>query len=176
MALVKPRCWGVGLARTGNTSFCAALTILGYGPVVQDPTFEALRNLAGGSGNTVLLHFKYLDYIFPDSKFVMTTRPISDWLRSMALAHEINPRPIDGQHERTARRMAIYEHVGYDGPTLVASFKRHHAEIRRYFASRPNDLLELDATAGEGWEILCPFLGAPVPSQTYPKLNQSRSA
>ncbi len=169
----KPHCWGVGLARTGNTSFCAALTILGYDPVVQDPTFEQLRSLAGGSGNTVVLHFKYLDYIFPGSKFVMTTRPVGDWLRSMAYAHETSPRPIDGQHERIARRMAIYEHVGYHGPTLAASYARHHAEIRRYFASRPEDLLELDATAGHGWDRLCPFIGAPAPPQPYPKLNQS---
>jgi hypothetical protein len=71
--------------------------------------------------------------------------------------------------------MAIYEHVGYDAPTLTASFERHHAEIRRYFARRPQDLLELDATAGHDWERLCPFIGASVPSQTYPKLNQSAS-
>jgi hypothetical protein len=154
---------------------CAALTILGYEPVLQDPAFEALRNLAGGSGNTVVLHFKYLDYIFPGSKFVLTTRPVEDWLRSMAHAHETNPRPIDGEHERIARRMAIYEDVGYDGPTLAASFYRHHAEIRRYFAHRPHDLLELDATAGQGWERLCPFIGTPAPARPYPKLNQSMS-
>ncbi|MGZ5987179.1 MAG: sulfotransferase [Caulobacteraceae bacterium] len=164
------------MARTGNTSLCAALRILGYEPVQQDPAFDTLRDLDGGSGNTVVLHFKYLDYIFPGSKFVLTTRPVGGWLRSMAMAQETSPRPIDGEHERIARRMAIYEHVGYDGPTLADSFQRHHAEVRRYFASRPQDLLELDATAGHGWERLCPFIGAAVPLQAYPKLNQSLSA
>jgi hypothetical protein len=174
--LNRPHCWGIGLARTGNTSFCAALRSLGYDPVVQDPSFDALRSLPGGSGNTVVLHFKYLDYVFPGSKFVMTTRSLGDWLRSMARAQESSARPIDGQHGRIARRMAIYEHVGYDGPTLSASFERQHADVRRYFAKRPQDLLELDATAGQGWESLCPFIGVAVPLHAYPRLNQSPPA
>lgn len=162
----------MGLARTGNTSFCSALETLGYQRVRQDPRFEDLRDLDGGSGNTVVLHFKYLDYFFPGSKFVLTTRSLDGWLKSMEHAQRHDPRPIQGEHERIARRMAIYEHVGFDGPTLAAAFHRHHAEVRRYFARRSDDLLELDATSGQGWDRLCPFLGANAPSEPYPRLNQ----
>ena len=134
-----PRCWGVGLARTGNTSFCASLRLLGCELVEQDPSFEALRD------------FKYLDYLFPGSKFVLTTRSVESWLASMERSHRRNPRPILGEHERIARRMASYETVGFDPQILAGSFERHHAEVRRYFAQRPQDLLELrvaEAKAG----------------------------
>ena len=167
-----PHCWGIGLARTGNTSLCAALERLGYGPVRQDPAFEALRALHGGSGNTVVLHFKYLDYLFPGSRFVLTTRSLTTWLSSMEHAHRTNPRPIDGEHERIARRMAIYETVGYEPQTLAGAFARHDAEVRRYFARRPGDLLVLDIAGGEGWDRLCPFLGVARPADAFPALNR----
>ena len=169
-------CWGVGLARTGNTSFCAALGLLSYERVRQDPRFEDLRDLQGGSGNSVVLHFKYLDYLFPGSKFVLTTRTVGGWLRSMERSQKHNPRAIAGEHERIARRMAIYECVGYDEQTLAAAFHRHDAEVRRYFANRPNDLLELNVAGGQGWEKLCPFLGLPAPQFAFPALNQGFAA
>ena len=167
-----PRCWGVGLARTGNTSFCAALELLGYEPVRQDPGFEELRELQGGSGKTVVLHYKYLDYLFPGSKFVLTTRSLEGWLRSMEQSHIHDPRPILGEHERIARRMAIYEHVGYDEHTLTQAFHRHHADVRRYFSRRAGDLLEFNPADGQGWETICPFLDLPSPDAAFPKLNQ----
>ncbi len=165
-------CWGIGLARTGNTSFCAALALLGYFPVKQDPTFEALRDLRGGSGNTVVLHFKYLDYIFPGSKFVLTTRTVESWLHSMERSHLHNPRPIIGEHGRIARRMALYETLGYEREILADAFERYHSDVRRYFARRPDDLLELNVAGGEDWDRLCPFLGAPQPTEAFPALNQ----
>lgn len=164
------------MARTGNTSFCAGLRLLGYERIQQDPTFETLRDLQGGSGNTVVLHFKYLDYLFPGSKFVLTTRAVEGWLASMDRSHRLNPRPIAAEHERIARRMAIYETVGYDEQTLSAAIDRHVANVRRYFAGREGDLLELNVAGGEGWDQLCPFLGVEPPAVAYPALNQGFAA
>ena len=169
-------CWGVGLARTGNTSFCSALGLLGYERVRQDPRFEGLRDLQGGSGNLVVLQFKYLDYLFPGSKFVLTTRTVNGWLGSMERSHKHNPRAIVGEHERISRRMAIYDCVGYEKQTLTDAYHRHHVEIRRYFANRPNDLLELDVAGGQGWETLCPFLGIPTLPTPFPALNRGVAA
>ncbi|MDP3746899.1 MAG: sulfotransferase [Phenylobacterium sp.] len=165
-------CWGVGLARTGNTSLCAALRLLGYDPVEQDPAFDAMRDLHAACGNTVVLHYKYLDFVFPGSKFVLTTRPVEDWLRSMERSHLQNPRPITGQHDRIARRMAIYETVGYDIDVLTEAYCRHHAEVRRYFGKRPGDLLELDIAGGEHWDPLCAHLGVTKPAHNFPNLNR----
>lgn len=168
----NPHCWGIVLARTGNTSLCEARRLLGYASVQQDPAFDALRELEGAAGNTVILHFKYLDFVFPGSRFVLTTRPLRGWLQSMERSHVHNPRPIEGQHERIARRMAIYEAVGCEEGVLSSSFQRHHDEVRRYFAHRPSDLLELNIANGERWERLCPFLGVPQPDFAFPDLNR----
>jgi 3'(2'), 5'-bisphosphate nucleotidase len=43
-----------------------------------------------------------------------------------------------------------------------------------YFKDRPQDLLVIDVTAGEGWEKLCPFLGKPTPDIPFPKANVTR--
>jgi len=165
-------CWGVGLARTGNTSLCAALRLLGFDPVAQDPAFDAMRDLHAACGNTVVLHYKYLDFVFPGSKFILTTRPVRDWLGSMERSHLKNPRPIEGHHDRIARRMAIYETVGYDAEVLTGAYQRHHAELRRYFAKRPQDLLALDIASGEHWDRLCAHLHVARPDFDFPDLNR----
>ena len=45
----------------------------------------------------------------------------------------------------------------------------HERRVRAYFADRPDDLLVIDISAGEGWEALCPFLGVPVPDKPFPR-------
>lgn len=80
------RCWGIGLGRTGTKSFCEALRILGYEHVEHNPPFECLKCLQGGADNGVLLFYKYLDYKFPGSKFVLMLRPLESWLASMEYA------------------------------------------------------------------------------------------
>lgn len=166
-----PNCWGLSLARTGMTSLCAALKVLGYDPVEQDPSFERLREIHAAAGGTVMLSFKYLDFVFPGSKFILTTRDVESWLRSMERSQQKNPRPIEGRHERIFRRMSLYDTVGFDAVRLSGAFERHRAELRRYFADRPTDLLELDIAGGDGWERLCPFLGVPTPTAAFPALN-----
>lgn len=163
-------CWGIGLGRTGTTSLCEALKILGYRRVVQNPRFEQLRNLGGGADLGVVVFYKYLDFKFPGSRFVLTLRPLEDWLGST--------RYIFGKCPATARediavmrRMAIFETVTYDRRRMIAAFRRHNNDVRRYFRNRPQDLLELNIVAGEGWEKLCPFLGTPLPAQPFPHTN-----
>ena len=36
-------------------------------------------------------------------------------------------------------------------------YLRHYNEVRAYFKDRPNDLLEVSWTDGDGWEKICPF-------------------
>jgi len=48
-----------------------------------------------------------------------------------------------------------------------------HKDVFSYFKGRPKDLLVIDIPAGDGWEKLCPFLGVPIPNQSFPKKNQT---
>lgn len=165
-------CWGIGLGRTGTVSFSEALRILGYSCVAHNPRFEELRTLQGGADNGVTLHYKYLDYKFPGSKFVLTLRDLTTWLSSMEHVATINPVHRRNDDIAIDRRMKLYESVTFDADKFTAAYRRHHADVRRYFANRPSDLLEMNIVAGDGWEKLCPFLGLPAPAVPFPHSNQ----
>ncbi len=169
---MRPPCWGVGLGRTGTTSLCAALRLLGYLRVEHNPRFETLRLLEGGADIGVYMNYKYLDYKFPGSKFVLTTRDLDSWLESKAAIAPLYPVRSRDEDVAILRRMTVYETVGFDQDKMTAAYHRHHADVRRYFGDRPRDLLELDILGGEGWERLCPFLGLPVPVAAFPRMNQ----
>jgi Sulfotransferase domain len=170
----RPPCWGIGLGRTGTTSLCEALRILGYVAVKHNPRFEVLPSLEAGADNGVTVFYKYLDYKFPGSKFVLTQRKLSEWLPSIedvALRRPVLSRADDVAIQR---RMMLYESVTFDTAKFTAGYHRHHADVRRYFADRPGDLLEMNIIEGDGWEKLCPFLGLPLPDQAFPHFNQRK--
>jgi hypothetical protein len=168
----RPPCWGIGLGRTGTTSFCEALRLLGYARVAHNPVFEALRGLEGGADIGVYMNDKYLDYKFPKSKFVLTFRDLPSWLDSKAAIADLYPVRSRDEDIAILRRMTVYETVGFDRQKMTAAYHRHHDDVRRYFADRPEDLLELNILQGEAWERLCPFLGLPVPTVRFPNLNR----
>jgi hypothetical protein len=165
-------CWGIGLGRTGTNSLCEALRILGYSFVGHNPRFLELPLLEGGADNGVTLHYKYLDYKFPGSKFVLTLRKLSDWLPSMEHVAAGNPVRSRDDDLIIYRRMTLYESVTFDRGKFIAAYNRHHADVRRYFADRPSDLLEMNIIEGDGWEKLCSFLGLQVPPTPFPHLNR----
>lgn len=170
--MIRHKCWGIGLGRTGTTSLCEALKILGYRQVFHNPTFEQLRIADGGSDNGVTIYYKYLDYKYPGSKFVLTTRRVDEWIESIEYITNAHPVSRETDDDPIKRRMILYESVTFDREKFLRAYARHHEDVRRYFRDRPNDLLEMDISAGQGWETLCPFLGLPVPTVSFPYLNQ----
>jgi len=168
---IKHRAWGIGLGRTGTTSFCGSLRTLGYQNVIHNPSFEQLAELDGAADNGCTIFYKYLDYKFPGSKFVLLTRDLKPWLDSAEYIH--GHTPIERtEDEIIMRRMLLYETVVFDREKFIETYHRHHADVRRYFAKRPDDLLEIDITKGDGWEKLCPFLGLPIPNQSFRNANK----
>jgi hypothetical protein len=170
-----PPCWGIGLGRTGTQSLANAFQILGYRNVKHNPDFEELSTIQAGSDNGVTVFYKYLDYRYPGSKFVLTVRDLESWLTSCewVLSHV----PVDIMTGRVRevtimRRMLLYEMVAFDRDKAIAAYHRHHADVRRYFADRPEDLLEMRISEGDGWEVLCPFLGVAIPGTEFPHANR----
>ena len=168
----KYPCWGIGLGRTGTTSFCMALEILGYQNVLHNPLFDQLKDAEAGADNGVTIYYKYLDYKYPNSKFVLLLRDVDDWLPSIKYIidkHPVSSRTMD---EAIKRRMILYETVSFDRDKFITAYHRHCENVRHYFRDRPNDLLEMNIVAGDGWEKLCPFLEKPMPSRPFPHLNE----
>jgi hypothetical protein len=118
----------------------------------------------------VVIFYKYLDHKFPDSKFVLMTRPLDAWLASMEYAASKFP-VTNEDDDPIMRRMLLYESVTFDRSRYVAAYERHHADVRRYFRHRTADLLEMELVGGEGWRRLCQFLGVPEPEAAFPHLH-----
>jgi hypothetical protein len=176
-ALKLPKVFGIGFHKTGTTSLAHALRLLGYnvtGPnAVRDAdistralpiALELGQAYDGFQDNPWPLLYREMDAAFPGSKFVLTTRAPEDWIRSCVSHFGRGSTPM---------RQWIY---GAGSPLgneerYVARFRQHERDVRAYFADRPDSLLILGITSGEGWEKLCPFLGCAVPDQPFPHRN-----
>jgi Sulfotransferase domain len=172
-SLPYPKVWGIGLARTGTTTLCEVFRRLGYQRVLHNPHFPLLENADAAADNECALFYRYLDYRFPGSKFVLTTRTLPEWLKSIRLVLERYPVRSREENVAVFRRMTLYGTVSFDELKMTRTYLRHHADVRHYFRDRAYDLLEVDFTRGDGWERICAFLDLPVPNEPFPYLNRA---
>ncbi len=70
----------------------------------------------------------------------------------------------------------VYGTMRYDRDTYLQRFVTHNMEVMRYFQHRPGDLLVIDICSGEGWELLCPFIGALQPKVPFPRCRSVAEA
>jgi hypothetical protein len=173
----------IGLNKTGTVSLHEALTILGYrslhwgGPETRRAVrralgegkplctyladvFEAFSDLEDLTEN-----FDLADRQYPGSRFILTTRPLEDWVESRR-------RHVEWNQQQRARGKYHGSWLDVDIRGWSATFRKHEASVRSYFAGRPRDLLVMDITAGDGWDPLCEFLGRPVPDVAFPWRNR----
>jgi glycosyltransferase involved in cell wall biosynthesis len=178
----RPRVFCIGLNKTGTSSFHAAMEILGLrslhwgGPDVSravrasldggrpllsglDPAFDAFSDVG-----LLSTHFDRLDGQYPGSRFLLTVRPVEDW--------------IDSRRRHVERNIALRDAGEYDGNFLVVDedlwrqqWERQVGRARRYFEGR-RDFLDADLTAGAGWGPLCGLLEVPEPTEPFPWANR----
>jgi hypothetical protein len=178
----RPRIFGIGLNKTGTMSFHEAMSILGFeslhwgGPAIRerveaaldsgrpllsnlDQRFDAFSDIEVLSRN-----FELLDTQYQGSRFVLTVRPVDEW--------------IDSRRRHVERNVALKAQGKYDGTFLVVDehqWRRdwtiHVGEAREYFRGR-DDFLEIDFTRCPSWEPLCALLGVTEPSQPFPWANR----
>ena len=181
----RPRIFGIGLNKTGTTSFDAAMTILGFqslhdgGPEAHDAVKRAidagaplLSNLdqrfdAFSDIGLLSRRFRMLDAQYPGSHFVLTMRPLDVW--------------IDSRRRHVERNIALREVGEYAGTFLVIDeekwvreWKHHTQRVRSYFEGRA-DFLEFDLTRNPEWGPLCTFLGVAEPQAPFPWVNRDRA-
>ncbi|MDT7799881.1 MAG: hypothetical protein QOI78_3314 [Actinomycetota bacterium] len=187
---------GAGFGRTGTMSVRAALEALGRGPchhmadVLGEPAAtvrwtaalrgdrEALRAAVAGYRATSdfpgCLLWRELRDLFPDAKVLLSVRDPEDWYRSAVrtIFDPVLDQVFAKLGAETAEFVAAlaergYRHTGRDA--AIAWFTRHNAEV---LAAVPAEKL-LVYEVREGWEPLCGFLGADVPSEPFPRVNDS---
>jgi hypothetical protein len=173
---------GVGFQKTGTSSLRDALRILGYR--VKDTTSRALIPILRNDDDKLLriienydamedtpwyIIYKKLDRLLPGSKFILTLREEESWYKSVA--RHIGDLP-SAHHEFVYGRGKSLPK--YHKENTLKVYRKHIAGVREYFKDRPEDLLEIDFTKGEGWEKLCQFLGKDIPMAPFPHANDSR--
>jgi len=178
----RPRIFGIGLNKTGTTSLGEALTVLGFTslhfggddahaavkraldeavPLLTylDPTYDAFSDIG-----LLSRRFRILDQQYPGSRFVLTTRPLADWL--------------DSRRRHVERNLVKQERGQYEGTFLVVDEEKwtnewvhHHERVHAYFDGR-DDFLELDLSDQPSWGPLCTLLGVPEPAEPWPWANR----
>lgn len=177
--------FGVGLSRTGTWSLSLALTRLGF-ETRHFPNDQATqRELRAGQYKLSVLdqvdalmdipvapYYAQFDRAFPGSRFILSTRATGPWLKSVE-----NHFRLYVDHRRDSFDdfvfAAVYGSVEFSAGRFAWVKEQHEANIRKYFADRPEDLLIIDVSHGNPWELLCKFLGRPIPDEPFPHGNRA---
>jgi hypothetical protein len=170
--------FGIGFHKTGTTSLAEALKILGYsvcGPVgirnpniakeVYDIAFELVEQYDAFQDNPWAVIYKHLDEKYPGSKFILTKRPVEQWIES-AVRHF-------GKKDTPMREWiyGIGHPIGHE-EVYIERYQRHNREVQEYFKDRPDDFIVMNFP-GDGWEKICGFLGKSIPKEEFPHANKS---
>jgi 3'-phosphoadenosine 5'-phosphosulfate (PAPS) 3'-phosphatase/ribosomal 30S subunit maturation factor RimM len=114
--------------------------------------------------------YRELDAKYPGSKFILTVRDKDEWLRSCK--KQFNQRLAEKQTEAHKRLfLDLYGTDVFDAEKFSRGYETFVKRVYQYFNNRQSDLLVIDIAGGEGWEKLCPFLGAAIPDIPFPKAN-----
>jgi hypothetical protein len=184
--------FGIGLSRTGTSSLTKALNLLGLRVIHYPSDVITYQELSHGNYKLSILEkydgitdivcspfFVQFDQTYPNSKFILTIRDIESWL--VSLESHWASREDYLSHDKTDIRSNIvrfYRAVTYginsfSKQRLEYVYQRHEIEVREYFVNRPESLLIINITAGDGWQKLCKFLDLPNPEQPFPWENAS---
>jgi hypothetical protein len=180
--------FGVGFQKTGTSSLDAAFRILGYRsdkgvfintpgkrsylriapPLTNDKVLERVLPIAREkealSDNPWPLLYRELDSLFPDSKFVLTTREPQRWMKSLV-------RHFGNEQSDMLAWIYGVPKVADNEARCLEVYEAHNTAVRAYFASRRPALLEIDIEENPSWDELCAFLGKPIPDQPFPRAN-----
>ena len=173
--------FGTGWQRTGTTSLAKALAALGFATrdypkeLLHDLDCELLRTHEAFTDNPIPLLYQELDRRHPGAKFVHTERDEQAWLASCEWLFTTGRVKFDWKNHPIVDEIhvALYGTAEFDSQLFLERYRRHNREVRAYIDGRPDDLLIMDITRGQGFEVLCPFLGVPAPAASFPHWNKA---
>ena len=186
---------GSGPGRTGTKSMQTALTMLGLGPchhmveVFAHPETMALWIEAGAGrpdwdaifeGYNSMVDYPGAAYWreiaahYPDAKVLHTVRDADAWFDSTQATIFAPGSMAMSEGPPAAFFNSLFNSIGgasrerlHERAFMTDYFRRHTEAVK---AAIPGERL-LVYEAGEGWERLCQFLGAPVPEAPFPSEN-----
>ncbi len=181
---------GVGLNKTGTTTFgdaCEVLGLsrLGWNTSEQFRSHELLKLWDEGDLDKLVdvanrfdalegfpwsLIYPELAQIYPDAKFVLTRRATPEkWLAS-AIKHDSGSRGY-GMHLKI---FGSLHPTGEPDDPWLAKYRSHLADVREFFAGTER-MVEVCWEEGDGWPQLCGLLGIAIPDSPFPHSNPAGS-
>jgi len=132
------------------------------------------------------LFFPRLDQLYPNSKFIFTTRTTESFIKSVRNHLVISPKEQARRKQARKRNRkngakmgsVIHHHAygrpGFDAAAFARRFEFHKQEVNTYFSDRPDDLLTIDISTPEPdadrWARICDFIGvSDIPTTPYPR-------
>lgn len=171
--------FGIGFQRTGTSSLTKALRLLEIDTVhapmelYKDINHKTIEKYQAFTDNPMPLLYKELDIKFPNSKFILTVRSLRKWIVSVHFLFQIGK--IEWADNPVIKKIHhdLYGIDYFEKERFKNVFIEYNNQVINYFSKRPNDLLVMDITKGDGWDKLCPFLELEIPDQAFPHVNKS---
>lgn len=182
---------GSGLGRTGSASLKAALEHLGFPchhmievfmhmdslPLWVDafqgrPDWSAIyKDYTATADYPGCIFWRELAAEYPDALVLHTQRDPDEWFDSTQATifaprgpTEQPPPPLKPMFDALMSRLPADRH---DRAAMTAYFRRHNEEVAREIPAKRL----LVYNVAQGWEPLCRFIGVPVPTVPFPKVN-----
>lgn len=183
------RIFCIGFHKTGTVSLATALRRLGYrvrhGYKPQSDLIklclqrgrEPLALLEKQYGRhdayadlyAVRDHFAYLDAYYTEAKFILTVRNEDAWVESCM------------QQKYNRRDTPYFHHWYFQNPIQWRyHYNGHNRAVLEYFMGMygiedyKEKLLIMNIPEGEGYPVLCEFLGKPDPGEEFPHRNKRK--
>jgi len=170
----------IGFQKTGTTSLGAALEILGYKvcgvrydliDAIKENNWaqidEVVRQHDAFKDNPWPVVYQSLNEKYPGSKFILTLRDESAWIKSLVNHFGTTPSVMQD---------FIYGKAYPKGneDLYLEIYRKHNREVLAHFEKRPEDLLVIDLTHEKKWDRICQFLSKPVPNAVFPHENKGQ--
>jgi len=180
------RLFGIGMNKTGTTTFANAMRRLGVGPVaserivhrtgitdllMKDGNYEPALRFAGvyrvfeDRPWNIWDMYRRLDERYPGSRFILTVRKPDTWWRSVERWTTVTKPHIAQLYLEHLKAASLSK------KDMVEAYLRYNQEVCDYFGGR-KDFLVVDFEAGDEWKSLCSFLNLPIPDRRFPHANR----
>jgi hypothetical protein len=151
----------------------------------QQPDWEAIyEGYTSAVDGPNAIYYEQIMKAFPEAKVILTLRDAERWYQSthdtvyqFAVKYQENPAETGSRQSRLYRVTnamfwdGLFSGRFADKEYAMEVYRNHNQEV--IHSVDPGKLLVYDVK--QGWEPLCAFLGADVPPEDFPHLNNSES-
>ena len=186
-----------GFGRTGTTSLAQALNMLGFRTeevkghwylvklvgrrLIYQPSYDIASEYSAYLDSPIPLIYQDLVNTYPNSLVILTHRPVDHWLKSMEHLQQRQSKwmfTFRNRHFRPlveAYNTQVYGAPWFDRDVYACNYERHYSDVRAFFQSRREPVLEIDLSREPGWPPICEFLSKEIPETPFPRRNASLS-